>query len=49
MAQYGGYKEYMEAIKAGNAGSSVPQIIIEAPALDDEEDNDCKELTDTEE
>ena len=50
MAQYGGYKEYMDAVKSGNNAGSSPQIIIQTPGLDDEEeDNDCKELTDSQE
>ncbi|MCB0697148.1 MAG: hypothetical protein KDC07_07270 [Chitinophagaceae bacterium] len=46
MAQFGGYKEYMEAMKNSNAQGTVPQIIIETPGAEEEEDNDCKELTD---
>jgi len=41
MAQFGGYKDYMESLK----NPQVPQIIIETPGIDNEE-SDCKELTD---
>ncbi len=42
MAQYGGYKQYMDAIKHPQQ----PQIIIEAPTgIPDDEENDCKEIT----
>lgn len=47
MAQFGGYKEYMDAMKSGSGNSSSPQIIIQAPGLDNNEENDCNELTDT--
>lgn len=49
MAQFGGYKEYMDAMKAGNGKSSSPQIIIQTPGLGEDDENDCNELTDTEE
>lgn len=41
MAQFGGYKEYMDSMKKAN---EQPQIIIEAPGVT-EDDNDCKEVT----
>lgn len=44
MAQYGGYAEYMEAMK--NSNNNQPQIIIETPGGEDDEDNNCKEVTD---
>lgn len=41
MAQYGGYREYMDVLKNSQQQQ---QIIIEAPGIE-EDDNDCKEVT----
>lgn len=41
MAQFGGYKQYMDALKSPQQ----PQIIIEAPGLDEADENNINTIT----